>query len=89
MKKKGPYKVINMQTCMDWCNKIETCSFFSFQKIEKICFLFEVGYSRPHGHPKEETSGPKFCSKMKTIETPHQNNKSKIFKNGHFYNLNV
>ena len=81
MKKKGPYKVINMQTCMDWCNKIETCSFFSFQKIKKLCFLFEVRYSRPHGHPKEETSGPKFCSKMKTIETPHQNNKSKIFKN--------
>ena len=83
MKKKGPYKVINMQTCMDWCNKFETCSFFSFQKIKKICFLFEVRYSRPHGKkgdPKDQTSGPRFCSKMNMIETPHQNNDSKILK---------
>ena len=78
MKKKGPYKVINMQTCMDWCNKFETCSYFSFQKIEKLCFLFEVRYSRPHGKTKGETSGPRWCTKMKMMETPVQNNKSKI-----------
>ena len=94
MKKKGPYEVISIQTCMDWCNKFETCSFFSFEKIKKLCFLFEVRYSRPHGNsphgdPKEQTSGPKFCNKMKVMENPVQNNTSKSLKNEHFYNSNV
>ena len=80
MKKKGPYKVINMQTCMDWCNKFETCSYFSFQKIEKLCFLFEVRYSRPHGKTKGETSGPRWCTEMKMMETPVQNKNNKSEK---------
>ena len=89
MKKKGPYEVISMQSCMDWCNKFETCSYFSFQKIEKLCFLFEVRYSRPHGKTKGETSGPRWCTEMKMMETPVQNNKSKIWKSEHFWNSNV
>ena len=77
MKKKGPYKVVTMQKCMDWCNKFKTCSFFSFQKTKKLCYLFEVRYSIAHGYPDEQTSGPKYCSEINTMETPDRKHTSK------------
>ena len=66
MKKKGPYKVNNMETCMDWCNKFETCSYFSFHKTEKNCFLFEVKFQDKDKFSKI-TSGPRFCSEMNIL----------------------
>ena len=66
MKKKGPYKVNNMETCIDWCNKFETCSYFSFHKTEKNCFLFEVKFQDNDKYSKI-TSGPRFCSEMNIL----------------------
>ena len=66
MKEKGPYEVISMQSCMDWCNKFETCSYFSFHKTGTNCFLFEVKFQDKDKYSKI-TSGPRFCSEMNIL----------------------